>query len=164
VQIGEAEDGGKTLNASLNKSQRMDTITLEEALELFKMPRPVGEFEGKPMTVGIGKFGPYVKHDNNFVSLPKGADPYTISEPECIELIVAKRQADANKVIKTFDQNPDVKVLNGRFGPYIVIGKQNVKIPKDKEPAELTFEECMALGAEQADKPAKPKGKWSKKK
>jgi len=164
VQIGEAEEGGKNLNASLNKSQRMDTITIEEALELFKMPRPTGEFEGKPMIVGIGKFGPYVKHDNSFVSLPKDADPYTITETECVELIENKRVADANKLIKTFDENPDVKILNGRFGPYVVIGKQNVKIPKGKEPAELTLDECIALGAEQADKPAKPKGKWGKKK
>jgi DNA topoisomerase-1 len=164
VQIGEAEEGGKNLNASLNKSQRMDTITMEEALELFKMPRPTGEFEGKPMVVGIGKFGPYVKHDNSFVSLPKDVDPYTITETECVELIENKRVADANKLIKTFDENPDVKILNGRFGPYVVIGKQNVKIPKGKEPAELTLDECIALGAEQADKPAKPKGKWGKKK
>jgi len=164
VQIGEAEEGVKVMNASLNKNQRMDTITIQEALELFKMPRQTGEFESKLMTVGIGKFGPYVKHDNNFISLPKDGDPYTITEEECILLIEAKRLADSNKIIKTFESNPDIKVLNGRFGPYVVIGKQNVKIPKGKEPIELTLEECLALGIEQADKPGKPKGKWGKKK
>src|SRR5690606_34818078 len=108
-------------------------------------PREVGEFEGKPLTVNIGRFGPYILHDKKFVSIPKTDDPYTITADRAIELVIAKREADAKKTIKEFDENPDIKVLNGRFGPYIKAGKKNVKIPKDKVPAELTLEECLAL-------------------
>jgi DNA topoisomerase-1 len=148
VQIGENPDdngGEKPKFASLRPGQFIENITLEEALELFKLPREIGEFEGKPLTVNIGRFGPYILHDKKFVSIPKTDDPYTIQAERAIELVKAKREADARKTIKEFEENPDIKVLNGRFGPYIKAGKKNIKIPKDKVPAELTLEECLAL-------------------
>ncbi|MFN3841162.1 MAG: type I DNA topoisomerase [Cyclobacteriaceae bacterium] len=148
VQIGENPDdngGEKPKFASLRPGQFIESITLEQALELMKMPRQMGEFEGKPVVVGIGRFGPYVLHDKKYVSIPKEDDPYTVSLDRCIDLINNKRVADANKTIKMFSENPDIQVLNGRFGPYIKAGKKNVKIPKDKNPKELTLEECLAL-------------------
>ena len=148
VQIGEnPDDNGveKPKFASLRPGQFIENISLEEALELFRLPREVGEFEGKPLTVNIGRFGPYILHDKKFVSIPKTDDPYTIQADRAIELVIAKREADARKTIKEFEENPDIKVLNGRFGPYIKAGKKNVKIPKDKVPAELTLEECLEL-------------------
>lgn len=148
VQIGENPDdngGEKPKFASLRPGQFIESLTLEDAMELFKMPRDLGEFEEKPVIVNIGRFGPYVLHDKKFVSIPKGEDPYEISLERSVELIEAKRIADANKLIKAFEGHPDVQVLNGRFGPYIKAGKKNVKIPKGKEPASLTIEECLAL-------------------
>lgn len=148
VQIGENPDdngGERPKFASLRPGQFIESITLEDAMELMKMPRQMGAFEDKPVVVGVGRFGPYVLHDKKYVSIPKDDDPYTVSLDRCIELIQNKRVADANKTIKTFAENPDIQVLNGRFGPYIKAGKKNVKIPKDKEPKELTLEECVAL-------------------
>lgn len=165
VQIGENPDDNGTEKpkfASLRPGQFIENITLEDALELFKLPREVGEFEGKPLTVNIGRFGPYVLHDKKFVSIPKTDDPYTIQSDRAIELVVAKREADAKKTIKEFDENPDIKILNGRYGPYIKAGKKNVKIPKDKVPAELTLEECIALAEAAPEK--KPRGGARKKK
>ena len=116
------------------------------------MPRDLGLFEDKPVVVNIGRFGPYVLHDKKFVSIPKTDDPYTIIDTRAVELIELKRHADANKLIKAFDGNPDIQVLNGRFGPYIKAGKKNVKIPKGKEPSELTLEECETLAANAPEK------------
>ena len=110
------------------------------------------------MTVGIGRFGPYVKHDNKFVSIPKEEDPYTLSADRAQELILEKRAADANKFIKTFPDNPDIQVLNGRYGPYIKAGKKNVRIPKDKKPEDLTLAECIEL----AEKAPEKKGRRKK--
>ena len=161
VQVGESDDkeSEKPLYASLRAGQSIETITLEQALELFKLPKKVGQFEDKDMTVAIGKFGPYVRHDSAFYSLPKEIDPLDLTEEQAIELIVTKRKRDAERVIKTFAEAADVKVLNGRWGPYIEFGKQNVKIPKDKEPTELTFEECKALADAEAKAPKKPGAK-----
>jgi DNA topoisomerase-1 len=148
VQVGENPDdngGEKPKFASLRPGQFIESITLEEALELMKMPRQMGEFENKPVVVGIGRFGPYVQHDKKYVSIPKEEDPYSITLERCIELIKNKREAEANRIIKTFDENPDIQILNGRFGAYIKAGDKNVKIPKGKNPAELTLEECLAL-------------------
>jgi DNA topoisomerase I len=142
--------------------QFIENITLEDALELMKMPRDLGAFEDKPVVVNIGRFGPYVLHDKKFVSIPKDEDPYTITDQRAIELIEAKRIADANKTIKLFDANPDIQILNGRFGPYIKAGKKNVKIPKGKEPAELTLEECVALAEAAPEK--KGRGGFARKK
>lgn len=159
VQIGSADDEEKPRFASLRTGQRMEQITLEEALELFKLPRNLGEYEEKEMVVNIGRFGPYIRHNNIFVSLKKEDDPMTITADRGIELIEAKRKAEREKVIKTFPENPEVQVLNGRWGPYIAIGKENFKIPKEKNPAELTLEECIAISKE----PSKGKGRFAKK-
>ncbi len=161
VQVGESEDKEteKPLYASLRAGQSIETITLEQAIELFKLPKKVGQFEDKEMTVAIGKFGPYVRHESAFYSLPKEIDPLDLTEEQAIELIVTKRKRDAERVIKTFAEAADVKVLNGRWGPYIEFGKQNVKIPKDKEPTALTFEECKALADAEAKAPKKPGAK-----
>jgi DNA topoisomerase-1 len=155
VQIGENPDdngGEKPKFASLRQGQFIENITMEDAMELFKMPRDLGLFEEKPVVVSIGRFGPYVLHDKKFVSIPKTDDPYTITPDRAVELIHAKREADANKTIKLFDENPDIQVLNGRFGPYIKAGKKNVKIPKGKDPKELTLEECVTLAAAAPEK------------
>jgi DNA topoisomerase-1 len=114
-------------------------------LLLFKMPRVVGEFEGKEMKVGIGRFGPYVVHDSKFTSLTKEDDPYTVSGDRCIELIKAKREKDLAKIIKTFPENPELKVQFGRWGPCITLGKDFFRIPKDKEPAKLTFADIVEI-------------------
>jgi len=161
VQVGDSDTEEKPLYASLRAGQSIETIALEDALELFKLPKKVGLFEDKEMTVAIGKFGPYIRHNSAFYSLPKGVDPLDVSEEQAIEIIQEKRKKDSERLIKTFDENPDVKILNGRWGPYIEFGKQNVKIPKGKEPKDLTFDECKAL----ADAEAKaPKKKFVKKK
>jgi DNA topoisomerase-1 len=165
VQIGENPDdngGEKPKFASLRPGQFIENITLADAMELFKMPRDLGLFEEKPVVINIGRFGPYVLHDKKFVSIPKTDDPYTITLPRAVELIEAKRIADANKTIKLFDENPDIQVLNGRFGPYIKAGKKNVKIPKGKEPKDLTLEECLTLAAAAPEK--KGRGTFGKKK
>jgi DNA topoisomerase-1 len=166
VQIGEQEEGGpKPAYASLKKDQRIETITLEEALTLFDLPRDLGEFEGQKMVVNNGRFGPYVKHGSAFVSLQKGMDPYTIDSETAIQLIENKRKADIEKLIKTFDERPDVKILNGRWGPYLAVGKENIKIPKGTEAKDLTLEDCLVLAASQAEKPAAKKGgRFAKKK
>lgn len=150
VQVGENPDdngGEKPKFASLRPGQFIENISLEDALELMKLPRQMGDFEEKPVVVAIGRFGPYVSHDKKFVSIPKEFDPYTITYEKAVELIQNKRIADANRTIKLFPENPDIQVLNGRFGPYIKAGTKNVKIPKDKDPKELTLEECVELAA-----------------
>ena len=157
IQIGENEDEDKKF-ASMRSGQLIEKITLDEALELFNLPRTVGEFEGKEVISAIGKFGPYIRHDGKFVSLGKEFDPLTITLDEAIPLIEQKRQADANRVIKTFDGNDEVQVLNGHYGPYIKAGKKNVRIPKNKKPEELTLEECLEL----AEKTPEKKGRRRK--
>ena len=167
VQVGEnATDAEpeKPLYASLRSGQSIETISIEDALELFKLPKKVGLFEEKDMTVAIGKFGPYIRHNSAFYSLPKGIDPLDVTEEQAIELILEKRKKDAEKLIKAFDEDPTVKILNGRWGPYIEFGKLNVKIPKGKEPLELTFEECKALAAIAEKEPKKGAKKFAKKK
>jgi DNA topoisomerase-1 len=165
VQIGENPDDEnpekeKPKFASLRPGQFLENVTLEDALVLFKLPREVGQFEDLPVVANVGRFGPYVQHNKKYVSIPKGEDPYTITGERAIELIQAKREADANKTIKLFDENPDIQVLNGRFGPYIKAGKKNVKIPKGKVPAELTLEECVELAANAPER----KGRFFRKK
>ncbi len=163
IQVGEnPEDGNpeKPKFASLRQGQFLENITLADAVELLKMPRDLGLFEEKPVVTNIGRFGPYVLHDKKFVSIPKGEDPYTITPARAVELIEAKRELDKNRTIKLFDENPDIQVLNGRFGPYIKAGKKNVKIPKDKVPADLTLEECVTLAANAPER----KGRFFRKK
>lgn len=161
VQLGENPDdngGEKPKFASLRPGQFIENITLEDAMELMKMPRQMGDFEEKPVVVAIGRFGPYVSHDKKFVSIPKEDDPYTITLDKAIELIQNKRIVDANRLIKGFEENPDIQILNGRFGPYIKAGKKNVKIPKDRDPKDLTLEECVELAANAPEK----KGRWGR--
>lgn len=165
VQKGELVEGEeKPQYASLKHGQFMDTITLDEALELFKLPREVGQFEDKPMVAAVGRYGPYIRHDGKFVSLKKEQDPLTINEDEAIQLILDKREADANKYIKTFDEDESVAVLNGRWGPYIKFGKKNVKIPKDKVPEELTYAECKELAEKAPEKKGRGRRTATKKK
>ncbi|MGI4869833.1 MAG: type I DNA topoisomerase [Janthinobacterium lividum] len=162
VALGDITDPNvKPAYANLRKGQFIENITLDEALELFKLPRVVGEFEGKDMTAALGRFGPYIRHDSKFYSLTKEQDPHTITADEAVVLIEAKRKTDAERLIKDFAENPEVQVLNGRFGPYIVAGKKNVKIPKGEEPTELTLERCLELAAATPEKTGK--GRFGKK-
>jgi DNA topoisomerase-1 len=163
VQIGENPEDGKEAKpkfASLRNGQFLESLSLADAMELFKLPREVAAFEEKPVMVNIGRFGPYVLHDKKFISIPKEEDPYTISGERAIELIKVKRETDANRTIKSFADNPDIQILNGRFGAYIKAGKKNVKIPKDKTPADLTLEECLIL----AENAPERKGRFFRKK
>jgi DNA topoisomerase I len=157
VQIGEAEDEEKPQFASLLKGQGMETITLEEALDLFRLPRNLGKFEDADITAAIGRFGPYVRHQNKFISLGKQDDPHTITLDRAVELIRAKREEEKNRVIKEFDQQPGLQVLNGRYGPYITFNKKNYKIPKNKKPEELSLEACMEIIEKTPDKPSRRK-------
>lgn len=148
VQLGEttdAESEDKPKFASLQAGMRLETVTLEEALDLFKLPREVGEYEAKKITVAIGRFGPYVRHDNKFVSLDKTDDPFSVSFERAIELIEAKRDKDRKAVIKTFDEEPELRVLNGRWGPYIAYKKKNYKLAKGTVAENLTLPECMKI-------------------
>lgn len=161
VQIGSADDEEKPRFAQINKGQSIETITLDEALELFKLPRTLDDYEGKPVIIGTGKFGPYVRHDGKFISLPKGADPMTFSYDEAVELIVAKRAAEAQKHIKRFDEEPELEILNGRYGPYITYKGNNYRLPKTLkvEPKDLELADCLAIIKEQDEKPVSTKGR-----
>jgi DNA topoisomerase-1 len=231
AQIGEASETEKPQYATLKKDQLLDSLTLEEALDLFKLPREVGFFEDKPLVIGVGrlgpyvkhddkfvslapeddpltieearaielilekraqdanevigtfedkpitggkgKFGPYVKHDGKFYSLPKGTYLNTVDEAKAVEIILAKRNVESNRVLKEFPENPNVKVLNGMYGPYIAVGKRNVRIPKDRDAASLTLQDCLDLaggdgaaekaGATKPAKAEKPKAAAKKK-
>ena len=167
VQIGTSTDEEKPRFAQMKPGQTLETITLEEALELFSLPRTLGNFEGKEVTIGAGRFGPYIKHNNIYVSLPKSHDPLTVSLEEATELIEGKRKAEAERIIKTYEQEPALQVLNGRFGPYIAYNGKNYKLPKSAAPAELTLEECLEIVKQQSERePAAAKGgrKQTKKK
>jgi DNA topoisomerase-1 len=145
VQIGNSEDDETPRFASLRKDQRIENITLEEALELFKFPRTVGKWESMPIEASIGRFGPYLKYQNQFYTLPKEEDPLTVTEERAIQVIQDKQKADAEKVIKTFQEDINMQILNGRWGPYLKVGKKNIKLPKDIDPKKLSFAECHKL-------------------
>jgi DNA topoisomerase-1 len=149
VQLGSTDDVDKPRFASLQKEQSVSTITLKEALKLFDMPRNLGDYEGHEVQVAIGRFGPYIKHDNKFVSIPKDLSPYSITLSDAIQLILEKRSSEAKKVIKTFDEDPELQVLNGRFGAYISYQKKNYKIPRKVDAESLTLEECRAIVADE---------------
>lgn len=154
VQIGDSSDEEKPRFASLRKEQSVFDITLEEALKLFDLPRTLGEFEDAEVSVGVGRFGPYVKHASKYVSIPKTISPLEISLDEAVGLIMAKREADSKKVVKIFDEDADMQILNGRFGVYISYKKSNYKLPKGIEnPAELSYDDCMKIVEEQDAKP-----------
>ncbi|NGM61641.1 type I DNA topoisomerase [Sphingobacterium sp. SGG-5] len=162
VQIGSSEDEEKPQFASLRKGQMIETITFEEAMELFKLPKKVGVFEDKEMTVAIGRFGPYIRHNSAFYSLPKGIDPLDVTEEQAIEIIQVKRQKDIDKVIRVFDENPDAQIENGRWGPFVRFGKQNLKIPKGTDVEQITYADVLKW-AEQGAKSGKSTKGASKK-
>jgi DNA topoisomerase-1 len=145
AQIGEASDEEKPRFASLLKGQSLETITLEDALQLFRLPRDIGAYEDEEMVIGVGKYGPYVRHKSKFYSLDKTDDPYTIKPERAIEIIQEKRTQEENRNIKQFDEEPGLLVLNGRYGPYISFKKKNYRIPKSRKPEELTLEECREI-------------------
>ncbi len=147
VQIGSSEDKDKPLFAQLPKELSMETITLEDAIELFKLPRELGEFEGSAVSVGAGRFGPYVKHENMFASLPKDADPMAITLEEAITLIQEKRRAEAAKHLKFFLEDPKLEIMNGLYGPYLSYDGKNYRLPKTmhEKVKELTYAECMKV-------------------
>lgn len=155
VQLGDTDSEEKPKFAGLKKDQSLDSISLQEALKLFEFPRSLGIYEGEELTVAIGRFGPYVKHKNKFYSLKKEDDPQTIDEIRAIELIDEKRVAEKEKIIKSFPEDESVMVLNGRYGAYLVIKKQNFKIPKDIEPKSLTLEDCYKIAEDPDNKPKK---------
>jgi DNA topoisomerase I len=146
VQIGQAGDEEKPKFASLQKGQSLETISFDEAMELFKLPRTIGEYEDSEVLIGVGRFGPYVRHKSKFYSLKKGIDdPMTIVLDRAIELIETKREQEKNKYIRKFDEMPGLEILNGRYGPYITCDGKNFKIPKGQKPEELSLEECKEI-------------------
>ena len=145
IQIGSVEDEEKPRFAQLPKGMALETITLEEALECFKLPRTLGDFEEKTVSVGVGRFGPYVRHNNAFVSIPKGTDPMSVTLEDAIALIQSKREAAENKIIKTFEEEPGLQILNGRYGPYIAFEKKNYKIPENVDPKDLDLQTCFKV-------------------
>ena len=161
AQIGESnaeKDNEKPQFATLLKGQSIETITLEEALKLFELPRTVGEYEGKVVVAAIGRFGPFIRHDGKFVSIPKDKNPISITLDEAIELIQQKREKDENRFIKKFEEDPELEILNGRYGPYIAYKGKNYRIPKTGyTPAEMTLADCMKLVSEADQKPATKK-------
>ncbi|MDR1557018.1 MAG: type I DNA topoisomerase [Tannerellaceae bacterium] len=168
VQLGAAnpddKEAAKPQFASLMKGQSIETITLEEALKLFDLPRTVGDYEEKTIVAGVGRFGPFIRHDAKFISIPKELSPLTISEEEAIGLIVSKREKEAQRSLKKFDEEPELELLNGRFGPYIAYKGKNYKIPRTVEdPKELTLDKVMQIISSAGEKPAARK-KGSKKK
>jgi len=145
AQIGEASDEEKPRFASLLKGQSLETITLEEAIDLFRLPRTLDPFEDEELVIGVGKYGPYVRHKSKFYSLSKTDDPFTIEPERAIEIIIEKRAQEENRNIKQFEEEPGLLILNGRYGPYISFNKKNYRIPKSRKPEELTLEECREI-------------------
>jgi DNA topoisomerase-1 len=147
VQLGEGTEDEKPQYGKLRPGQLIENITLEEALELFKLPRVLGEFEGKPMKASVGRFGPYIVHDNKFYSIPKPDDAWSVDESKAVEIIMNKREAEANKLIKEFEVAGEdaIRLLNGRWGPYMAQGKNNYKLPKGTDAASITLETCLEI-------------------
>lgn len=157
VQIGDSESEEKPRFASLLKGQSVATITLEEALKLFEFPRVLGEFEDSEVVVAIGKYGPYVKHNGKFVSIPEDKNASEVTLEEAVEMIQQKREGETKRLIKSFDEEPELQILNGRYGPYISFNKNNYKIPRTvTDPSALTLEECRDIIKEQDARPKKP--------
>lgn len=155
VQIGTQEEEEKPQFAGLQKNQSISSITLEEALKLFELPRSLGEYEGKDVSVSTGRFGPYVKHDGKFVSLPKDSDPYSINFDDAVQLIEDKRRKDREKVIKIFDNDTDMQLLNGRYGPYLAYKGTNYRIAKNTDVEKMTYEDCQNIVNSTDASPAK---------
>ena len=164
VQIGSAEDEEKPRFAQMKKGQTLENITFEQAMELFKLPRTLDEYNGQSVIIGTGKFGPYIRYGSSYVSIPKTLDPQTITFEQVLELIKEKEQTEANKLIKKFEGELDVEILNGRYGPYIASGGKNYKIPKNLNPADLTIEECKNIISELESKGTATKRRSTKRK
>ena len=147
VQIGTADDEDKPRFSQLPSDKSMETITLDEALELFKLPRTVGQFEGTDVVIGAGRFGPYVLHNKKYVSLPKDENPMTVTLDAAINLIQKKRLQEAQRHLKTFEEDANMEVMNGRYGPYIAYNGKNYRMPKalHEKASELTYEQCMDI-------------------
>jgi DNA topoisomerase-1 len=155
IMIGGDEEGEKPVYASLKKDQSIQTITLEDALELFKLPRTLGESNGEIVKANVGRFGPYVQIGKTFVSIPKEEDPMTITLDRALELFEEKKSADASKVLKSFPEKEDVQILDGKWGAYLKIGKNNYKLPKGTEISDMDLEKCLSLAEEQDKAPKK---------
>ena len=162
AQLGSADDADKPKFSRLRKGQSIETITLDEALDLFKLPRVLGEYEGGEVQASTGRFGPYVRHGGKFYSLPKDADPLETTLDEAIEVIRKKREEDANRIAKTFPEEPGLEVINGRYGPYISYNKKNYKLPKGVDIASLDLPRCLEIIKEQDDKPAAPRRRFTR--
>jgi DNA topoisomerase-1 len=163
VQIGTKDDEEKPKFAGLRPGQKMNDITFEDAMELFKLPRQLGETpDGLPVSASIGRFGPYVRYGDKYVSIRGDDDPYTIELPRALELIEQKKIEDANRIIQDFEEE-GIQVLNGRYGPYITNKKKNARVPKDREPKSLTLEECQELLAAAPERGRRGKKKTKKK-
>ena len=145
VQIGTVEEVEKPLFAPLRKGMSMSSITLDEALRLFELPKDLGEFEDKVITVGIGKFGPYLRHDAKYISIPKDIDPHVITLEEACQLILDKREDDRRRVMRTFDEDPELQMLNGHYGPYLSRAGKNYKLPRSKNLDQLSYAECVEI-------------------
>lgn len=165
VQMGDAEDDEKPKFAGLRKDQSIADITFEEAMDLFKLPRTVGEYEGEEVVASVGRYGPYVRHKGAFYSLDKAAgdDPLSVGIDRAREVIEAKRKADRERIIKTFDEDADMQLLKGRWGPYLKVGKNNYKLPKDADPATLTYADCKKIMEEAPAKKGRGAAKSGKK-
>lgn len=155
AQLGTAEDAEKPRFASLQKGQSLETITLEEALALFDLPKNIGEYEGEVMTVAVGRFGPYVRHAGKFYSLPKDTDPLSCTAEQAIEIIREKRESEEKSLLKSFAEDADLSIRTGRFGPYLKYKTDNYKLPKDVDPASMSYDDCMKLIAETPAKTAR---------
>jgi DNA topoisomerase-1 len=152
AQIGNSDNDNKPRFASLSKNQLLETITLDEALNLFRLPRSLGMHEGEDMVIGVGKFGPYIRYKGKFFSLKKGIDdPYSVTMERALEIISEKNESEKNKIIKDFGE---IMVLNGRYGPYLTKDKQNYRLPKGTDAQKLTKEECLKI-IEKSDKTKK---------
>ena len=154
VQIGSAGSNHKPQFSQLPTGKSIETITLEEALELFKLPRDIGTYEGKTVTIGTGRFGPYIQHNKKYVSLPKTENPMTVTLETAIQLIDEKRVQEEQRHIKQFDEDKKMEIMNGRFGPYIVYDGKNYRMPKNMhaKAAELTYQQCMDIVQSTANK------------
>lgn len=155
AQLGTAEDAEKPRFASLQKGQSLETITLEEALSLFDLPKNIGEYEGEVMTVAVGRFGPYVRHAGKFYSLPKDTDPLSCTAEQAIEIIREKRESEEKSLLKSFAEDADLSIRTGRFGPYLKYKTDNYKLPKDVDPTSMSYDDCMKLIAETPAKAAR---------
>lgn len=156
AQLGSADSPKKPRFAQLKKEQSMETITLQEALELFRLPRKMGEYEGKTVIIGAGRFGPYVAHGDNYISIPKNMDPLKMTFEESVILLHKKYMEERERHLKAFDEDPELEVLNGRYGPYLVYKGANYRLPKamHERAANLSYEECMGVIKSQEEKPA----------